>query len=252
MSEGEHFEVPARPVTTRVGGGLPPRIVALGVVGALMVVVTIAVAGRPEPSKIANPLADSGPSSTPSASPILTPNTPEPSPTPSASRTLPRTPAPAIAAGARYVATGTAAGQAFHADLVELMPGVFTGQYWLPDRPRDDELTFDIIMLDDSGALSRKRSRIGAWTLSLYELADNHRAGQESVAASVAARPKLFGAPQPIQRGYELGVYVRLTFDDVKVIDFEMNLGPRRKLTGDNGILSWPSQLIMSDFVDGQ
>jgi hypothetical protein len=31
-----------------------------------------------------------------------------------------------------------------------------------------------------------------------------------------------------------------------------MNLGPGRKLTGDNGILSWPSQLIMSDFVDRQ
>lgn len=241
MSERERLEIPGRPVTTRVGGGLPPRVVALGVAGVLLAVVWIGTTGNSTPSlpspavPMPSPVAQ-GQSSTPPITPAAEPSLA--APTPQGPATTPR---PRALLANRYVAIGAVGGERLRAELIEVSPGVLTGQYWLSDRPSGDELAFEIVEVEKVGPWTYMQAgSIGAWNLSLEELAGNHRSGHEPLTVTVAARPGLLGAPPLIERGYELGVYVRLTFDDVAVVDFHVEVGPAERPKSEDGVPGWP------------
>ena len=243
MSNGGHdrFEVPAQPVQRRAAGVLSARIVALAMAGLLAAVVGTAVVGRAEPPKVADSAADMRAGQSASAPPTASPATQRSSAAkPTDSPPNPRPPAVAPAA-AQYVATGSVGGRAFRARLDEVRPGLLTGDYWLPDPPNGDDLTFEIVAIERAGTwIYQEVGSIGTWELSLSELAGNHRSGHEPLTVSVPARPKLLGAPPIVQRGYELGVYVRLAYDEVVVVDFHLDVGtPARPKTND-GMPGWP------------
>ncbi len=75
--------------------------------------------------------------------------------------------------------------------------------------------------------------------MNMEELASNHRAGIEGHKDTVPARPRQLDAPLPIRRGFDIHISVRLAFNEVAAIDFQVHLQqrPEREPIGDDGIL---------------
>ena len=232
MNAPDPAERAPRPVTTPLGGGLSARLTALLVAGALVAVMWIGMSDRSTPPAVPIPIAQARPSTAPA-----TGSAPEPSPAADVSPSPLATPRPTATPSDRYVATGTIGGEVFRAPLDEIKDGHLTGQYWLRDRPQGDDLAYEIVQLEKVEPWNFSQvATVGAWSHSLAELAANHRGGVEPVTARIQARPGWWGGPRPIRRGYELRVSVRLTFDDVAVVYFDMQLGKTRPTMGDDGI----------------
>lgn len=225
--------------TERVGGGLSARLIAVAVAGVLVAVAWIGAAGRPAAPSVATqgPVANPGPVA---EAPRVEAATPAPSLGGDMARIphatdRPRnheagdTPDPNMLPEPvdGFVVTGLAGGFPFRTPLREVQPGVLTGQFWLPDRPLDDGLNCELAQLWSTVA-RRQTTPLGSWDLSLLELASNHRAGRETATAEVGAKPRKLWAPRPIRTGYTFQVTVRLTYADVKVVDFLLRLGVDR------------------------
>lgn len=270
-------EPPVEPVTTRIGGGVSARLVALIAVAVLGGVTWIGVAGRsndPPPAALAVP--SSAPSPRPPPEPTPTPGQSdrvdyrrpadglgqdgfdlrallggrrylgvldeiEQVPDPPAEPTPTPQPLPPIAPlTERYVVAGTVGAEQFRTQLVEVKPGYLAGEYWLASPPDGDELFFRFARRVPRS--SAGRDVIGRWNLGLDVLSSDQRAGLEQVIASAPPRPRMLAAPVPIQRGYELHVSVRLAFNEVAVVYFEMVLGPTRRILGEDGLIGAPSR----------
>ena len=230
-----------RPTTSPIGGGSRARWGAIGVAAVLGVVVWIGFSGRPNPPPIvanASPPASAEPASSDPRAATDAPDTPVPSEldSPTASPSTGPTVAPS-AAGDSYVISGIAGTETFTTELRQVYPGYLAGQYWLSDPPEGELLAFEIT--PPRGAARSRNDGLGAWLLNMDELASNHRAGLEGRRAEVAPRPRQVDAPLPVRRGFDIHISVRLAFNEVAAIDFELHLRrpPEREPIGDDGIL---------------
>jgi len=135
------------------------------------------------------------------------------------------------------VISGIAGTETFTTELRQVYPGYLAGQYWLSDPPEVELLAFEIG--PRQGAARSRNDGLGAWLLNMDELASNHRAGLEGRRAEVAPRPRQVDAPLPVRRGFDIHISVRLAFNEVAAIDFELHLRrpPEREPIGDDGIL---------------
>jgi hypothetical protein len=206
----------------------------------LGIVVWIGFSGRPNPPTIvsnASPPASAEPASPDPRATADQRATPIPSAlgSPAASPSAAPTAAPSPADF--YVISGLAGRETFRTELRQIYPGYLAGQYWLSDPPVGEVLAFEIT--PPRGATRSPNDALGTWLLNMDELASNHRAGLEGRRAEVAPRPGQVDAPLPVRRGFEIHVSVRLAFNEVAAIDFEIHLRqpPERESIGDDGIL---------------
>ena len=232
MNASDPAERAPRPETTPLGGGLAARLTALVVAGALVAVVWVGMSDGSTPPAVPIPVAQA-----PLGSVTATGSAPEPSSADDVSPSPLATSRPTATPSDRYVAAGTIGSEEFRAPLDEVENGHLTGRYRLRQRPQSDELTYEIVQLEKVGQWNFSEvATVGAWSHSLAELAANHRSGVEPVTGRIRARPRWWGGPRPIRRGYELRVSVGLTLDDVAVVFFDMQLGQTRPTMGDDGI----------------
>lgn len=224
-------EPPLEPVTTRIGGGISARAVALGAVAVLTVVVWLGMSGRSnQPPAVADVQP---PTSTP---PTSAPSIAAATPTPTLdSQSLPDFLPQSRPAVGRYVLGGRVGGARFKIELVEQEPGRLTGQYWPVSPPAGNRLVVRLLEVAPAG--DEEATRVGRWRLGLDELAGDHRSGEGPFTISVPPRPAMLGAQLARQRGYELRVSVRLAFNEVAVIDFDLALGSGRRVVGDDGVM---------------
>jgi hypothetical protein len=216
------------PTTARIGGGHKARLIALGVLGSLAAVVWVGFAGRPAPVP---QLAAVDPT------PRLTPPTASP---PTAVPTEAATPPPNPRAEpssqpSGYVINGVVGTTTFNVPMVQGPSGALSAQYRVPSPPQGSSLAFEITPLrgpDDAPLVN-----LGAWVVSLDRLAGDVRGGTQGYHATVDPRPTQLQAPLPIRRGFGVHVSVQLAQDHIAVIDFAVNVAPRREPIGDDGIV---------------
>lgn len=209
-------------------------MVALVVAAALAVVVWVGISGRPTPPPI---VADALPTPSASTSAAVATASPLPLELPGPTPALAPDPTPAAEPGDHYLINGLAGRTSFSTALREVSPDYLAGQLWLSDPPEGELLAFEIS--PPRTAARSPGDTLGTWLVNMDELASNHRAGISGHQDSVPARPRLIDAPLPIRRGFDIQISVRLAFNEVAAIDFEILLRqpPEREPIGDDGIL---------------
>jgi hypothetical protein len=229
--------------TTRLGGGVSARLVALTVVVVLVGVVAVALGGRP-PTRDLTARA--------SFSPVITP-TPAGQPTDGQAATpavviaLPRLEPVQPSALLGHDAVTVIAqieGQTYLAPLYETDPGRLTGTIRAPFLAWSEAgNTLELAQLWPGHEQLRSYISLGSWPLNLAALRPDVASATPIMHEVVAARRLSRPMPRAVSRGYTLTVSVEshLLFGMVIV---EVQLGPARERGGDGimGRLAFPPQ----------
>lgn len=212
----------------RIGGGPSARLGALVVGVVLVVVIGVAIAGRPPapPAVSATPPAvAAGETPAPTAVPTEEPTA---APTPGRPAVFELYGASLLIGTVRYEMILDSIGTSRLSTDIRVP---------LPRSEANGVLSFNALSSFGSAATVKS---ISEWSISLAPLTKAARDRIIVLEVDVPARPKLLNVPPPIRRGYHLIVYARsdLLFG---VVTMEVTLGPRPGITGDDGLIGWPT-----------
>ena len=232
-----------RPVVTKVGGGLSPRLATLVAAGVLGAVVWVGLSGRspnrPETStSTGDPNTASATPATPVASPSQTGVAAAPSATPTRApvltpppdRTHEQTPRALPFARDKYAVVADIDDRLYRTLMAEVEPGRFSGSFRVL-FPADTSNRYDIRLTQLWSRGSRRGNYvdIGSWPLYLVPLQEATMVSGPVLQTGMSAQPGLRGVPRAVERGFTMTVSAesRVTYGIVRV---EIQFGPRAEL----------------------
>ncbi len=217
-----------RPVTTKVGGGISPRLASLAAVGVLGAVVLVGLAGRqPAPPNIAQASSRPAPTSSAEISPAPSPAGAQPSASPSRAPALTPPPEPrepvlgAISFGRdKYGVIAHIDDRLYIDVLQEVQPGRFKGSFRVP-FPIDSANRYEIKLTQLWSRDERRggHADIGVWPLYLVPLQEGTQESGPVLQAGMSAQSNLSRVPRAVERGFTIVVRAesRVTYGMVRV-----------------------------------